>query len=126
MKKRIMFGSQSGMTMVEQLVVLGVVGLALTAALAAVGTGAHGLTATTTQNQALALAVSQMESIKSQPYSASAVTYPTGPAVPAAYTLSTGVASIPGTNTSVQKVTVTIVRNGKTVLTLEDLKLDRP
>ena len=126
MKKRMMFGSQSGMTMVEQLVVLGIVALALTAALAAVGTGARGLTTTASQNQALALAVSQMEHVKSQTFISSATTYATGPVVPAAYTLSTAVSAVPGASTSVQKVTVSIVRNGKTVMTLEDLKLDRP
>ena len=57
-------GGESGFTLVEQIVTLAIVGMVLTAAMAALATGGLSLNVATSRNEAMNLAQAQMECIK--------------------------------------------------------------
>lgn len=114
------------MTLVEQLVILGVVGLALAAAMTGVSTAAIGLTTSRSSNEAVNLAAAQIEYAKSQPFTASATSYPLGVSAPQGVTVFTEAQPVLGADTNVQRVVVTVVKGGKTLATMESLKVNRP
>ena len=129
---------ESGFTLVEQVVTLAIVGMVLTAAMAALATGGLSLNVATSRNEAMSLAQAQMECIKNQSFveNFDDTTY-VGPgkcdiATPSDYGLSTEV-SVPseydtGGAQKAQKIVVTVSRgqNNVPVLVLEDLKVERP
>ena len=67
------------------------------------------------------LARNQLEYIKGCPYD---TTYSTVDA-PEEYAISVGVSSIPDTDTDIQKITVTISRDGDNITVVEDYKVNR-
>ncbi len=114
------------MTLVEQVMVLGVGGIALASALGALGTGALGLNKATAQDQAHTLALDQMEYVKGQPFVTAPSTYMPGVVVPARYSLSTVAQPFPGGDDNIQKVIITVTQDSKTLITFETWKVKRP
>lgn len=117
---------QAGVTLVETIVALSIVGLAMAAFAVATGTSALSLKSVMSENQAASLALAQIEYLKGQPFNASASTYATGVTVPQGYTLATAVLPVAGADSNVQLVRITVTRGGATVLVLDSLKLNRP
>ncbi|MCH8919194.1 MAG: hypothetical protein IIA23_00600 [Chloroflexi bacterium] len=121
---RRMLDGQEGVGLVEVLVAVAILGVTLVALLTAISTGSLGVATTEERVTAENLARSQLEYTKSQaflpaPASYATVTPPTG------YTVSADAVSIPEGASAIQKITVTITRNGETLLTVEDYKVDR-
>ena len=121
-------GSQEGFGLVEVLVAVAILGMTLVALLAALSTGSIGVASKDEQVTAANLARSQLEYTRSQPY---AELYETVTPL-AGYTVSVQAdsvpeaTSVPGADPStIQKITVTVTRNGETLLTVEDFKVDR-
>ena len=73
---------------------------------------------------AQSLVRSQLEYTKSYPYDPAATTYPTV-AVPADYSISVAVSSVPETDTDIQKITVIVSREEQDILTVADYKVNR-
>jgi len=124
-------GSQEGFGLVEVLVAVAILGMTLVALLAALSTGAIGVATKDEQVTAANLARSQLEYTRDQPYAAPPGGYLTV-TPPAGYTVSVQAdsvpeaTSVPGADPStIQKITVTVTRNGETLLTVEDFKVDR-
>lgn len=117
-------GSERGAGLVEVLVAVAIVGVTLVVFLAAVSTGSIGVATTEERVTAENLARSQLEYTKSETYLAAPASYPTV-TPPAGYTVSADASSIPEGDGSVQKITVTVARDGETLLTVEDFKVDR-
>jgi Tfp pilus assembly protein PilV len=115
---------QEGAGLVEVLVAVAVLSITLVAFLAAISTGSVGVATTEERVTAENLARSQLEYTKSQTYVAAPTSYATV-TPPTGYAVSAVAASIPGSDSSVQKITVTITRNGETLATIEDFKVDR-
>jgi len=114
------------MGLVEVLVAVAIVGMTVVALLAAISTGSIGVTTTDSEVTAANLARSQLEYTRSQPY----VEVPTEYATvtpPAGYTVSVQAASIlePATDANIQRITVTVARDGETLATVEDFKVKR-
>jgi hypothetical protein len=63
---------------------------------------------------------------KNYPYAPGAITYPSL-AAPASYSISVGVVSVPGTgtDTDIQKITVTVLKDSVSLLTVSDYKVNR-
>lgn len=120
------FKKEAGMILAEQVVVLGIVGLAMTAALGAAGTGALGLNVSTSRDQAVSLAMAQMEYVKGQGFLPAPASYPLGVAAPSGFSLSTVAEPLLGGDANIQRIQVAVTRNGKPVLSLESLKVNRP
>ena len=121
-------GSQEGFGLVEVLVAVAILGMTLVALLAALSTGAIGVATKDEQVTAANLARSQLEYTRSQPY---AELYETVTPL-AGYTVSVQAdsvpeaTSVPGADPStIQKITVTVTRDGETLLTVGDFKVDR-
>ena len=121
-------GSQEGFGLVEVLVAVAILGMTLVALLAALSTGSIGVATKDEQVTAANLARSQLEYTRSQPYRELYETM----TPPAGYTVSVQAdsvpeaTSVPGADPStIQKITVTVTRNGETLLTVEDFKVDR-
>ncbi len=114
------------MGLVEVLVAVAILGMTLVALLAALSTGSIGVTTTDSEVTAANLARSQLEYTRSQPYAEVPTEYATV-TPPAGYTVSVQAASIPEpvTDTNIQKITVIVARDGKTLATVEDYKVKR-
>ncbi len=115
---------QEGVGLVETLIAVAILGVTLVVLLTAISTGSIGVATTEERVTAENLARSQLEYTKSQAYQAAPASYatvtpPTGYAVTAAAT------SIPEGDSAIQKITVTVTRDGETLLTVEDYKVDR-
>ena len=140
---------QQGFTLIEQIVTIAIMAMVLVAGIAALSTGALGLSVTVSRNQAMNLAQVQMECIKGAPFdgSASYAIFPGGVCADgpdgsgyATTTIVQGVVpdqyvsdpSIWDTSCSsssscpAQLILVTISRGGSSILDIEDIKVNRP
>ena len=116
---------EAGVGLVETLIAVGILGLALTALLSAVSTGSLASSRSQERVTAENMARSQLEYVKSQPYAAPPATYATVTPSPGGYAVSAAAEAIPNSDSSIEKVTVTVTRDGKTLFVTEDYKVDR-
>jgi len=117
--------AQAGVGLVETLIAVAILGVTLVALLAAISTGSIGVATTEERVTAENLARSQLEYTKSQSYLPAPTSYLTV-TPPAGYAISADATSIiPEGDSSVQMITVTVTRDGDTLLTVEDYKVDR-
>jgi len=133
-------GNESGVTLLETLVALAILGLVAVVFLNGLTTAAQATIIADKQATAESLVRSQMEYVKSQPYinyADSATEYPSAP-IPSGKDYSgysviiaaepidpdTGLPLLSGDD-GVQKITVTVKHRNKLVLTIEDYKVDR-
>jgi type II secretory pathway pseudopilin PulG len=116
---------EEGVGLVETLIAVGILGLALTVLLAAVSTGSLAVSRTEERVAAENLARSQLEYTKSQGYLPPPASYLTVTPSPGGYGVVVEAASIPDTNSGIEKITVTVSRDGKTLLVVEDYKVNR-
>jgi len=115
---------EKGMTLIESLVAVAIMGVALVAFAYALSTGSIAVAESDREVTVQSLARSQMEYIKGYPFDAGAATYPTV-AVSGNYSISVAVAATPDADANIQKVTANISRDGQVLLTLEDYKVNR-
>ncbi len=122
--KRAVMDGQEGVGLVEVLVAVASLGATLVAFLTAISTGSIGVATTEERVTAENLARSQLEYTKTQAYLPAPASYAT--LTPQTrYPDSPHADSIPEGDTAIQKITVTVTRNGETLLTVEDYKVDR-
>jgi type II secretory pathway pseudopilin PulG len=122
--RRALVDGQGGAGLVEVLVAVAILGVTLVVFLAAMSTGSLGVATTEEQVTAENLARSQLEYTKSDTYLAAPASYPTV-TPPTGYAVSADATSIAEGDSVVQKITVTVTRNGETLLTVEGFKVDR-
>ena len=120
---------EEGLGLVEVLVAVAILGMTVVALLAALSTGSIGVTTTNKEVTAANLARSQLEYTRSRPYGEDPMATVTPPA---GYTISVEAASIPEATSvpgadpaTIQKITVTVARDGETLATVEDYKVNR-
>ncbi|MCJ7492298.1 MAG: hypothetical protein MUP15_09160 [Dehalococcoidia bacterium] len=116
---------EEGIGLVEALIAVGILGLALTALLSAVSTGSMAVSRTEERVTAENLARSQLEYTKSQPYQPLPASYATVTPSPDVYAVAVTADVAPGGDSSIEKIVVTVTRNGKELLVAEDYKVDR-
>ncbi len=116
---------ERGLTLVESLVTIAIVGVALVAFAVALSTGALAVRESDQEVTAQSLARTQLEYIKGYSYDPGATTYPTVNTT-GDYSISVAVVPVPDTDYSnIQKVTANISRDGQVLLTVEDYKVNR-
>ncbi len=115
---------QEGVGLVEVLVAVAILSVTLVTFLAAISTGSISVATTEERVTAQNLARSQLEYTKGLPYLTAPASYATM-TPPAGYAVSAEATSIPGADSSIQKITVTVTRDGETLVTVEDFKVDR-
>jgi prepilin-type N-terminal cleavage/methylation domain-containing protein len=115
---------EAGMTLVETLVAIAILGVSVTAFILALSTGTI---ATRNQEEdalAQALAQTQMETIKAAAWDVSGASY-TAISPPTGYSLVITTNSSLYSTSNIQKVTVAVFRAGSAILTLEGYKVNR-
>ncbi len=124
LKKLTWKGGESGVTLLEALVTIGILGGCVLTLIFAMSGGALAVKENGQETTLQNLARTQMEYVKSCSYNATATTYPTI-SVPNTYSISVKVTSVPGTNTNIQKVTANVSRDGIVLMTVTDYKVNR-
>jgi prepilin-type N-terminal cleavage/methylation domain-containing protein len=123
-KKTLRYRGQRGMTLLETTVAMTILGVSAVVMIVAMSGGMLAVRENKEEVAAQEVARTQMEYIKGCAYNSGATTYPTV-SVPAGYSISVGVSSVPSTNSDIQKVTANISRDGMLIMTVTDYKLNR-
>jgi hypothetical protein len=113
--------NEKGLGLVEAVVAVAVTGVTVVAFVAALSTGSIAVAELDQEVVAQRLTRTQLEFIKGSAYDTSYTSIST----PAGYTISIDVDSIPGTDSDIQEITVTIFRDGNEILRIEDYKVNR-
>ena len=116
--------SERGVTLVETLVAVGILGLALVVFLAGLQTGLISTRQSDSLSTAHELARSQMEYTKAAAYQPAPATYATVTPV-SGYAVTANAAAIAGGDANVQLITVQISKDGAPAFTLEGYKVNR-
>ena len=115
---------EKGLTIVESLIAVAIVGVTLVAFAVALSTGSLAVWESDQEVTVQSLARTQMEYIKGYLYDPDATTYPTVNTTDN-YSISVAVSSTPDADSDIQKVTANISRDGQVLLTIEDYKVNR-
>ena len=118
-----LIASQEGISLVETLVALSILAISVTVIMTAFSTNSIALRKTDQRVTAETIARSQMEYSKSQNYVDAPTSYTPISSVPASYSVTANAIAIPGRDSNIQKITVTVQRNGQNVLIIEGYKL---
>lgn len=129
---------QRGFGLVESLVAVAILGVAVVALVIVLSAGTVAVGECNQQMVAQSLARTQLEYTKSYPYDSGADTYPyvdtydephnpSPITLPEGYAIAVEVEAIlePATDDNIQKIIVTISRDGEDILTIEDYKVYR-
>ena len=108
----------------ETLVAVAILGTSVVAFVTALSAGTIAVNEQDEEVVAQRLAQSQIEYTKGYAYDSGASTYPVVTS-PAGYTIVVVVNTVPNTDSDIQKITVTIRRDGEDVFTIEDYKVNR-
>lgn len=135
---KVRFQDEAGIGLVESLAAVAILGVAGTTFVLSLSTGALAVREGEQEVTAQSLAHAQLEYVKNYPYNPVPTTYPFAYdydetynpdpiTLPDGYDISVVVDSIPqaGGDTDIQKITVTISREGVDILTIEDYKVKR-
>ena len=115
---------EKGLTIVESLIAVAIVGVTLVAFAVALSTGSLAVWESDQEVTVQSLARTQMEYIKGYLYDPDATTYPTVNTTDN-YSISVAVSSTPDADSDIQKVTANISQSGQVLLTVEDYKVNR-
>ena len=118
------FKDEGGISLVEAIVTIAIIGVALVAFSIALSTGSLAVNESDQEVTAQSLARTQMEFIKGYPYDPYAATYPAVDTTDN-YSISVAVTPVPDADVNIQKVTATISRDAVVLLTVEDYKVNR-
>ncbi|MBN1693087.1 MAG: hypothetical protein JW845_05980 [Dehalococcoidales bacterium] len=125
LKKKTQWKSgQRGLTMLEGLISIGILGAVVILMIFAMSGGALAVNENSEEMTVQSLARNQMEYIKNLAYNSEASTYPTIN-TPPEYSITVSVTSVPDTNDNIQKVTANFYRNSELLMTISDYKGDR-
>ncbi len=128
--------SEDGFGLTESLVAVALLGTAVLSLVMALCTGSLATGATRDGATSQSLAQSQLAYIKSYPFDSGATSYPSvdtyhatyNPSpvtMPGGYSIEVAVSSTQDTDSSIQKITATVLQNGETAFEMEDFKVDR-
>jgi len=120
-KVKVRLQDQRGLSLAESVVAVAIVGVAVVAFVTALSAGSIAVREGGQGVVAQRLVRTQLEYIKSCPY---ATTYSTVD-TPEGYTISVEVDSTPDNDADIQKVTVTIFRDGDNITAVENYKVNR-
>ena len=124
-KAKRLLRNEKGVTLVETLIAVALVGIAASAVLTGYSTGPLSIRKADRLVTARTLAVSQLEYTLSQAYVVAPTSYDPLTPLSAGYSISSDATSISGRDENVQRITVTVQYGGKVLLTLEAFKVDQ-
>ena len=115
---------QRGITMLEGLISIGILGAVVMLMIFAMSGGALAVNENSEEMTVQNLAKNQMEYIKNLAYNSEASTYPTI-STPPEYSITVSVTSVPDANDNIQKVTADFYRNSELLMTISNYKVNR-
>ena len=118
------FKNEEGLSLVEALITIAIIGVALVAFSVALSTGSLAVNESDQEVTAQSLARTQMEYIKGYAYDPYATTYPAVDTTDN-YSISVVVTSVPDADVNIQKVTANISKDAVVLLTVENYKVKR-
>ena len=118
------FNRQCGLGLVETLIAVAVLGSAVVAFVTGLSAGTLAVNVQDEQVTAQGLAQTQLEYTRSLPYDPEASAYPPI-AAPDGYSLAVQVEPVAGADANLQKIAVTVTRDGESLLTVEGYKQNR-
>lgn len=116
---------QEGFGLVEVLVTLTIMATAIIMFLSSLSTGSRTVGLMYERTTAENLARSQLEYTKSQDYIPAPVSYDTIVSLPSGFTVSAQASPVTDRDDNIQKITVTVYRDGESILFMEDFKVNR-
>ncbi len=117
---------QRGLGIVESMVAVAILGITVVTFVTALSTVSIAAREGEHEFVAQRLAQAELEYVRSYPYDPGATTYSTEDVdTPEGYAISVTADSIPGTDTNIQIIAVTVSLDGEDILTLEDYKVNR-
>jgi Tfp pilus assembly protein PilV len=123
-RSRFHLNSQRGIGIVETLVAVAILGTSVVAFVVSLSTGSLTVNELDRETTAQGLAQTQMEYTKNYAFIPGAVSYPVLDA-PDTYSVSVGVQAVPGADTNIQKITVTVEKDSVSILAVTDYKVNR-
>jgi Tfp pilus assembly protein PilV len=124
MFKSISLLNQKGIGLVEALIAVAILGTAVIAFVVSLSVGSLASNELNKETNAQGLAQAQMEYTKSYPYNPEATTYPVL-TPPATYSVTVNVSPVPGADMNIQKIAVTVSKDGVILLTVYGYKVNR-
>lgn len=125
LKRRAAIGREEGIGLVEVLVALSIMGSAVVMFLSSLSTGSKAVGSIYEQTTAENVAQSQLEYTKSQDYAVAPASYDNIASLPPGFTVSAEALAIADRDSNIQRITVTVYRDGEPVLIKEDYKVNR-
>lgn len=116
---------ENGASLAEVLIALAIAGTIVVLFLSSLSTGARAVGVIYEHTTAENLARSQLEYTKSQDYVTAPADYDSIPSLPPGFTVSAEASAVTDRDDNIQKITVTVYRDEKTVLIMEDFKVNR-
>ena len=123
-RSRLKLRHEQGIGLVETLVAVVILGTSVVAFVVSLSAGSLTVNEHDKETIAQSLAQSQMEYTKNYAFLPGAGTYPTL-AVPATYSMAVNVAAVPGGDTNIQKITVSVQKDSVNIVTISDYKVNR-
>ncbi len=114
---------EEGLSLVETLVSTAILAVVIVMLASAFSTGTMAVRKGDTRITAENLARNQLEHTKTLPYLPAPSSYASIAPLPAGYSLLSQASAVSGRDSNLQKVTVTVYREGKPILTMENLRL---
>jgi len=121
-------GKEKGITMIETVIGLAIIGLVMVAFLSGLATASRGTMLSQEQTTAESLVRSEIEYVRNCTYEYDVSTYPVDPGltIPPSWVVPLPVVeSVHATDDGLQKVTVSAEHNGETILAIVIYKADR-
>lgn len=117
--------SQSGLILLETMFAIAILGTAVFASLVAVSTAAMATEKASTDARAAWIATSQIELIRAAPFVATPGQYAATSGLPDGYAVQNVTSAFADGEDDIQTVTVTVLKNGSSVLEIEVVKVNR-
>ncbi len=124
-RRKMLLRGEPGFILVEALMSVAIVSIGLVAAITALGSSTRATTHEVVRLQSDSIAKSQMEYVRSQPFSVAPATYAPVDTLPAGYVATAEAEAIDGAPTNIQKIIVTVSYEGREMRVLEGVKTDR-
>ena len=122
---RMLRNGEKGLALVEVLIAVAIMAIAITTYISAFSTSAIAIGKEDRRVTANAFAVSQVHYTRAQAYQVAPVAYPTLTPPSTNFTVTSDAAAINGKDDNIQKITVTVQFNGRTLSSIEDFKVNR-
>jgi len=124
-RRPVVVRGQDGVSLVEVLVAMAIAGGAIVMFLSSLSTGSKSVGVMYEQTMAQNLARSQIEYVKSLEYVAAPTSYECIESLPPGFSVTAEATAIADRDENIQRITVTVYRDGQAVLTKEGFKVKR-